>query len=63
MAQRHQQHDALAQHAAAAAEPARAPPGEPHSHHNGGDVQARFLIVQDGGLHYHARTMGFQFLE
>lgn len=39
------------------------PPGEPHSHHNGGDVQARFLIVQDGGLHYHARTMGFQFLE
>lgn len=39
------------------------PPGEPHSHHNGGDVQARFLIVQDGGLHYHARTMGFAFLE
>lgn len=39
------------------------PPGEPHSHHNGGDVQARFLIVQDGGLHYHARTMGFEFLE
>jgi quercetin dioxygenase-like cupin family protein len=39
------------------------PPGEPHSHHNGGDVQARFLIVQDGGLHYHARTMGFTFLE
>jgi hypothetical protein len=22
-----------------------------------------FLIVQDGGLHYHARTMGFAFLE
>ena len=39
------------------------PPGDPHSHHNGGDVQARFLIVQDGGLHYHARTMGFEFLE
>jgi quercetin dioxygenase-like cupin family protein len=39
------------------------PPGEPHSHHNGGDVQARFLIVQDGGLHYHARTMDFAFLE
>lgn len=39
------------------------PPGEPHSHHNGGDVQARFLIVQDGGLHYHARTMGFAFLD
>lgn len=39
------------------------PPGDPHSHHNNGDVQARFLIVQDGGLHYHARTMGFEFLE
>ncbi|MBP0493295.1 cupin domain-containing protein [Pararoseomonas indoligenes] len=39
------------------------PPGEPHSHHNGGAVQARFLIVQDGGLHYHARTMGFAFLD
>ncbi|MBR0669007.1 cupin domain-containing protein [Roseomonas hellenica] len=38
------------------------PPGEPHSHHNGGGVGARFLIVQDGGLHYHARTMGFVFL-
>ncbi len=35
------------------------PPGLPHSHHNGGSVQARFLIVQDGGLHYHSRTMGF----
>ena len=39
------------------------PPGEPHSHHNGGGTQARFLIVQDGGLHYHARTMGFAFLD
>ncbi len=39
------------------------PPGEQHSHHNPGGVQARFLIVQDGGLHYHARTMGFEFLE
>jgi gentisate 1,2-dioxygenase len=39
------------------------PPGEAHSHHNGGGEQARFLIVQDGGLHYHARTMGFAFLE
>jgi gentisate 1,2-dioxygenase len=38
------------------------PPGESHSHHNPGGVQARFLIVQDGGLHYHARTMGFEFL-
>ncbi len=39
------------------------PPGAPHSHHNGGDSRALFLIVQDGGLHYHARTMGFEFLE
>lgn len=39
------------------------PPGAPHSHHNGGEERARFLIVQDGGLHYHARTMGFAFLE
>lgn len=39
------------------------PPGAPHSHHNEGGNRARFLIVQDGGLHYHARTMGFAFLE
>jgi gentisate 1,2-dioxygenase len=36
------------------------PPGAAHSHHNGGDRRALFLIVQDGGLHYRARTMGFQ---
>lgn len=39
------------------------PPGAPHSHHNAGARGARFLIVQDGGLHYHTRTMGFEFLE
>lgn len=39
------------------------PPGAPHSHHNAGPRRARFLIVQDGGLYYHARTMGFDFLE
>ena len=39
------------------------PPGAPHSHHNEGLQGARFLIVQDGGLHYHTRTMGFEFLE
>jgi gentisate 1,2-dioxygenase len=39
------------------------PPGAPHSHHNRGASKAWFLIVQDGGLHYHARTMGFSFLE
>ncbi|WP_299785261.1 cupin domain-containing protein [Ramlibacter sp.] len=38
------------------------PPRAPHSHHNGGTRRAEFLIVQDGGLHYQARTMGFEFL-
>jgi gentisate 1,2-dioxygenase len=38
------------------------PPGAAHSHHNEGEGRALFLIVQDGGLHYHARTMGFEFL-
>jgi gentisate 1,2-dioxygenase len=37
------------------------PPGELHSHHNEGDAMALFLIVQDGGLHYHCRTMGFSY--
>lgn len=39
------------------------PPADVHSHHNGGGSHARFLIVQDGGLHYYARTMGFAFSE
>jgi gentisate 1,2-dioxygenase len=34
-----------------------------HSHHNGGNEQALFLIVQDGGIFYHARAMGFEFTE
>ena len=37
------------------------PPVSSHSHHNDGDQRAYFLIVQDGGLYYHARTMGFSF--
>ena len=37
------------------------PPGAVHSHHNEGPAQARFLIVQDGGIHYHCRTMGFAY--
>ncbi len=37
------------------------PPAAKHSHHNDGDTRAEFLIVQDGGLYYHARTMGFEF--
>ncbi len=34
-----------------------------HSHHNSGNEQALFLIVQDGGFFYHARAMGFEFAE
>jgi gentisate 1,2-dioxygenase len=37
------------------------PPGEMHSHHNDGRSLAMFLIVQDGGLHYYTRTMGFSY--
>ena len=37
------------------------PPSSVHSHHNAGTKLANWLIVQDGGLHYHCRTMAFQF--
>jgi gentisate 1,2-dioxygenase len=37
------------------------PPAQLHSHHNEGDDLALFLIVQDGGLYYHCRTMGFSY--
>lgn len=37
------------------------PPNSVHSHLNDGDETAVALIVQDGGLHYHCRTMGFEF--
>ncbi|MGE0311842.1 MAG: cupin domain-containing protein [Lautropia sp.] len=37
------------------------PPGAVHSHHNEGDRRMTCLIVQDGALHYHARTIGFSF--
>lgn len=37
------------------------PPADVHSHHNEGDELALFLIVQDGGLYYHCRTMGFSY--
>jgi gentisate 1,2-dioxygenase len=37
------------------------PPGAAHSHHNDGNTLATFLIVQDGGLFYHCRTIGFAF--
>jgi quercetin dioxygenase-like cupin family protein len=39
------------------------PPGDVHSHHNDGDEQMTCLIVQDGGLYYHCRTMGFAFAD
>jgi gentisate 1,2-dioxygenase len=39
------------------------PPVAVHSHHNGGNEQALFLIVQDGGIYYHTRAMGFEFAE
>jgi gentisate 1,2-dioxygenase len=37
------------------------PPAAFHSHHNEGRDLALFLIVQDGGLYYHCRTMGFSY--
>jgi len=39
------------------------PPGAPHSHVNDGPELMQVLIVQDGGLHYHCRTMGFELLD
>lgn len=37
------------------------PPGAVHSHHNAGEKRMRCLIVQDGALYYHGRTMGFKY--
>jgi gentisate 1,2-dioxygenase len=34
-----------------------------HAHHNGGGKNAMFLIVQDGGIYYHTRALGFEFVE
>ncbi|HEX3209563.1 MAG TPA: cupin domain-containing protein [Geminicoccaceae bacterium] len=39
------------------------PPGAVHSHHNDGDSWMSCLIVQDGGLHYHCRTMDFRYAD
>jgi gentisate 1,2-dioxygenase len=39
------------------------PPADVHSHHNTGDEPMTCLIVQDGGLHYHCRTMDFRFAD
>lgn len=35
------------------------PGGASHAHHNHANGDALLLIVQDGGLYYHCRTMGF----
>ena len=34
-----------------------------HSHHNGGSKSAMFLIVQDGGIYYFTRALGFEFAD
>lgn len=39
------------------------PPGAVHSHHNEGSSRMESLVVQDGGLHYHARTTGFAYVD
>ena len=37
------------------------PPTAAHSHFNGGEKWARFLIIQDGGLYSYTRALGFGF--
>ncbi len=39
------------------------PPGAVHSHQNEGHKTAMWLIVQDGGLYYHCRTLDFQYAD
>ena len=39
------------------------PPADVHSHHNDGDATMTCLIVQDGGLHTHCRTMDFRYAD
>jgi gentisate 1,2-dioxygenase len=39
------------------------PPADVHSHHNDGEETMTCLIVQDGGLHYHCRTMDFRYAD
>lgn len=34
-----------------------------HSHHNDGSRMAMFLIVQDGGIYYFTRALGFEFTD
>lgn len=37
------------------------PPAELHEHHNEGDDMMLSLVVQDGGLYFRCRTIGFSF--
>jgi gentisate 1,2-dioxygenase len=37
------------------------PPAERHEHRNEGDDMMLSLVVQDGGLYFHCRTIGFSF--
>ena len=37
------------------------PPAELHGHHNEGDTPMLSLVVQDGGLYFRCRTIGFSF--
>lgn len=39
------------------------PPVAAHSHHNEGSKRAMFLIIQDGGIYYYTRAMGFSFAD
>ncbi len=39
------------------------PPAAAHSHHNEGTRRMESLVIQDGGLHYHARTTGFAYVD
>lgn len=37
------------------------PPAELHEHHNEGDEMMLSLVIQDGGLYFRCRTIGFSF--
>lgn len=39
------------------------PPGAVHAHCNESDEWAHWLIAQDGGYHYHCRTMDFRYAD
>jgi gentisate 1,2-dioxygenase len=39
------------------------PPGEEHSHHNRGKKIMRSFVMQDSGLYYHTRAVGFAYCD